>query len=327
MSTILLTTPAPAAKASRRRAMLVEYSMPIAFAVLFAVLAVTVDNFFSVANVVGLMLSVAQIGMVACTMMLCLASRDFDLSVGSTVAFAGVLGAIVLERSGSVPLAVVAGLGAGAMIGAANGALIAYLRVNALIATLATMLMVRGLAFIASQGQAVGINDDSFIDFGDARLFGLPMPVLVAGACFIIFGVLLNHTVFGRNTLAIGGNPEAARLAGVKVEKLRVWIFLLQGLVAGIAGLILASRITSGQPNAAQGFELDVISACVLGGVSLAGGRARIFGVLIGVLIMGTVENVMNLLNVDAFYQYLVRGMILLAAVLLDQLKTRGSRH
>ena len=249
------------------------------------------------------------------------------MSVGSTIAFAGVLGAIVLEHSGSVLLAVGAGLAAGALIGACNGVLIAYLRVNALIATLATMLMVRGLAFIVSKGQAVGISNDAFIDFGDARVFGLPLPVLVCACCFLVFGVLLNQTVFGRNTLAIGGNPEAARLAGVRVERLRVWIFLLQGLVTAMAGLILASRITSGQPNAAQGFELDVISACVLGGVSLQGGKARMFGVLIGVLIMGTVENVMNLLDVDAFYQYLMRGVILLAAVLLDQLKTRGERR
>lgn len=320
----------PAAKPAApliSRQWLIEYSMPLAYVVLFAVLAVTVENFFSVTNVVGLMLSVAQIGMVACTMMLCLASRDFDLSVGSTIAFAGVLGAIVLEQSGSVALAVGAGLAAGALIGALNGVLIAYLRVNALIATLATMLMVRGLAFIVSQGQAVGINSDAFIDFGDTRIFGMPLPVLIAACCFVVFGILLNQTVFGRNTLAIGGNPEAARLAGVRVERLRVWIFLLQGLVTAMAGLILASRITSGQPNAAQGFELDVISACVLGGVSLQGGKARIFGVLIGVLIMGTVENVMNLMDVDAFYQYLMRGVILLVAVLLDQLKTRGDRH
>jgi L-arabinose transport system permease protein len=319
----------PAATASPliSRQWLSDYSMPLAYLVLFAILSATVENFFSVTNVVGLMLSVAQIGMVACTMMFCLASRDFDLSVGSTIAFSGVLGAIVLEQSGSVLIAVAAGLGAGALIGALNGVLIAYLRVNALIATLATMLMVRGLAFIVSKGQAVGINDDSFIDFGDTRIFGMPLPVLVAGACFIVFGILLNQTVFGRNTLAIGGNPEAARLAGVRVERLRVWIFLLQGLVTAMAGLILASRITSGQPNAAQGFELDVISACVLGGVSLQGGKARIFGVLIGVLIMGTVENVMNLLDVDAFYQYLMRGLILLVAVLLDQLKTRGERR
>ncbi|MCV2369655.1 L-arabinose ABC transporter permease AraH [Roseateles oligotrophus] len=312
---------------SLNRAWLTEHSMTLGYGLLFIVLALSVENFFSAANIVGLMLSVAQIGMVACTMMLCLASRDFDLSVGSTIAFAGVLGAIILEHTQSVTLAVGGGLLAGALIGAGNGVLIAYLKVNALIATLATMLMVRGLAFIVSKGQAVGIADEGFIAFGDARLLGLPLPIWVCAACFLVFGVLLNHTVFGRNTLAIGGNPEAARLAGVKVEKLRVWIFLLQGLVTAMAGLILASRITSGQPNSAQGFELDVISACVLGGVSLQGGRARIFGVLIGVLIMGTVENVMNLLDVDAFYQYLMRGLILLAAVLLDQLKARGGKR
>jgi L-arabinose transport system permease protein len=309
-----------------RREWVAEYSMPLAYALLFVVLSATVDNFFSSTNIIGLMLSVAQIGMVACTMMMCLASRDFDLSVGSTIAFAGVLGAIVLERTDSVTMAILTSLAAGALIGAGNGVLIAWLRVNALIATLATMLMVRGLAFIVSHGQAVGIANETFMSFGDTRPFGVPLPVVVTGLCFIVFGVLLNHTVFGRNTLAIGGNPEAARLAGVRVERLRIWIFLLQGVVTALAGLILASRITSGQPNSAQGFELDVISACVLGGVSLQGGKARIFGVLVGVLVMGTVENVMNLLDVDAFYQYLVRGVILLAAVLLDQLKTRGLR-
>jgi L-arabinose transport system permease protein len=319
------TVPTPATSRARRE-WLAEYSMPLAYALLFVVLAATVENFFSSANIIGLMLSVAQIGMVACTMMLCLASRDFDLSVGSTIAFAGVLGALILERSGSVALAVGGALAAGALIGAGNGVLIAWLRVNALIATLATMLMVRGLAYIVSHGQAVGIENEAFISLGDARPFGLPLPVIVVGLCFVVFGVLLNHTIFGRNTLAIGGNPEAARLAGVRVERLRIWIFLLQGVVTALAGLILAARITSGQPNAAQGFELDVISACVLGGVSLQGGKARIFGVLVGVLVMGTVENVMNLLDVDAFYQYLVRGVILLAAVLLDQLKARGLR-
>ncbi len=328
MNTTTVSQPAPRpAMTSPARALLKEHSMTLGYGLLFVVLSFSVENFFSTANVIGLLLSVAQIGMVACTMMFCLASRDFDLSVGSTIAFAGVLGAMVLERTGSVGLAIGGGLLAGALIGAGNGVLIAYLRVNALIATLATMLMVRGLAFIASQGQAVGIADEGFISFGDTTWLGLPLPIWLTATCFLVFGVLLNHTVFGRNTLAIGGNPEAARLAGVRVERLRVWIFLLQGVVTAMAGLVLASRITSGQPNAATGFELDVISACVLGGVSLQGGKARIFGVVIGVLIMGTVENVMNLLNVDAFYQYLVRGLILLAAVLLDQLKARGERR
>jgi L-arabinose transport system permease protein len=186
------------------------------------------------------------------------------------------------------------------------------------------MEMVRGLAFIASHGQAVGVSNADFIYFAGSSLLGISMPIWMTLTCFIVFGFLLNSTVYGRNTLAIGGNPEAARLAGIHVERMRVVIFLVQGVIAGLAGVILASRITSGQPNSAQGFELNVISACVLGGVSLKGGSATISGVIVGVCILGTAENVMNLLNIDAFYQYLVRGAILLAAVVVDQQRTRG---
>jgi L-arabinose transport system permease protein len=303
-----------------------EYSLIVIFIVMFLTMSLTVDHFFSIENMLGLALSISQIGMVACTMMFCLASRDFDLSVGSTIAFAGVLCAMVLNATDNTAIAIVAAVAAGAVIGFVNGAVIAYLRINALITTLATMEIVRGLGFIVSHGQAVGVSSDTFIALGGLSMIGISLPIWVTLACFIVFGVLLNQTVYGRNTLAIGGNPEASRLAGINVERTRVWIFLIQGAVTALAGVILASRITSGQPNAAQGFELNVISACVLGGVSLLGGRATISGVVIGVLIMGTVENVMNLLNIDAFYQYLVRGAILLAAVLLDQLKNRGSR-
>ena len=303
-----------------------EYSLILIFAVMFVTTSLTVDHFFSIENMLGLALSISQIGMVACTMMFCLASRDFDLSVGSTVAFAGVLCAMVLNATNNTFLAIVAAVAAGSVIGWVNGAVIAYLRINALITTLATMEIVRGLGFIVSHGQAVGVSSDTFIALGGLSFFGVSLPIWVTLVCFIVFGVLLNQTVYGRNTLAIGGNPEASRLAGINVERTRVVIFLIQGAVTALAGVILASRITSGQPNAAQGFELNVISACVLGGVSLLGGRATISGVVIGVLIMGTVGNVMNLLNIDAFYQYLVRGAILLAAVLLDQLKNRGSR-
>jgi L-arabinose transport system permease protein len=303
-----------------------DYSLIVIFAIMFITMSLTVDHFFSIENMLGLALSISQIGMVACTMMFCLASRDFDLSVGSTVAFAGVLCAMVLNATGNTFIAIVAAVAAGAVIGFVNGAVIAYLRINALITTLATMEIVRGLGFIVSHGQAVGVSSDTFIALGGLSMFGVSLPIWVTLLCFIVFGVMLNQTVYGRNTLAIGGNPEASRLAGINVERTRVYIFLVQGAVTALAGVILASRITSGQPNAAEGFELNVISACVLGGVSLLGGRATISGVVIGVLIMGTVENVMNLLNIDAFYQYLVRGAILLAAVLLDQLKNRGSR-
>lgn len=303
-----------------------EYNLVLIFVVLFATLSFVVDHFFSVDNMLGLALSVSQIGMVSCTMMFCLASRDFDLSVGSTVAFSGVLCAMLLNTTDSIIVAVGVSILAGAFIGFVNGAIIAYLRINALITTLATMQIVRGLAFIASKGQAVGVNNEQFIFLAGASFLGISMPIWITLMCFVAFGILLNKTVYGRNTLAIGGNPEASRLAGISVERTRVWIFTIEGAVAALAGVILASRITSGQPNSAQGFELNVISACVLGGVSLMGGRATISGVLIGVLIMGTAENVMNLLNIDAFYQYVVRGAILLGAVFVDQLRNRGTR-
>jgi len=318
---------ASAAPAGPRFQRLQEHSLTLVFLALFTALSLSVDYFLSVPNMIGLALSVSQIGMVACAMTFCLASRDFDLSIGSTVALSGVLCAVVINSSDSIALGVVAALGAGALIGLVNGLLIAKLRINALIATLASMEIVRGLAFISSGGQAVGIVRDDFFALGSEFFLGVPLPVWIMGACVLVFGLLLNRTVYGRNTLAIGGNPEAARLAGIPVARLRVTIFLVQGLVAAAAGIILASRITSGQPNAAQGFELNVISACVLGGVSLMGGRASIFGMLIGVLIMGTVQNAMNLLNIDAFYQYVVRGGILLIAVALDQLKQGRDQH
>ncbi|HMC46954.1 MAG TPA: L-arabinose ABC transporter permease AraH, partial [Caballeronia sp.] len=188
-----------------------EYSLVVIFILMFITMSLTVDHFFSIENMLGLALSISQFGMVACTMMFCLASRDFDLSVGSTVAFAGVLCAMVLNATGNTFIAIIAAVAAGSAIGFVNGAVIAYLRINALITTLATMEVVRGLGFIVSHGQAVGVSSDTFIALGGLTMFGVSLPIWVTLACFIVFGVLLNQTVYGRNTLAIGGNPEASR--------------------------------------------------------------------------------------------------------------------
>lgn len=288
-------------------------------------MALTVPNFLTERNMLGLLQSVVTIGIVACTMMFCLASRDFDLSVGSTVAFSGMAAVMASNASGSILVGLIAALLCGGFVGLVNGVVIAHFRINALITTLATMQIVRGFALIASDGRAVGINDPSFYQLALSKFMGIPTPIWVMGFFFLVFGFVLNRTVFGKNTLAIGGNPEASRLAGVNVSNMRIWIFALQGLVCAVAGVLLASRITSGQPNAATGLELSVISACVLGGVSLAGGRAAMTGVIVGVLIMGIAENVMNLLNIQAFYQYVVRGLILLLAVLLDNLRSAAA--
>lgn len=308
-----------------KKLLLGEQGLVVIFAVAFAIVALTVPNFLTERNMLGLLQSVVTIGIVACTMMFCLASRDFDLSVGSTVAFSGMVAVMASNASGSIIIGLIAALICGGAVGLVNGVVIARFRINALITTLATMQIVRGFALIASDGRAVGINDPGFYQLALSKFFGIPTPIWVMVIFFIVFGFVLNRTVFGKNTLAMGGNPEASRLAGVNVANMRIWIFTLQGLVCAVAGVLLSSRITSGQPNAATGLELSVISACVLGGVSLAGGRAAMTGVIVGVLIMGIAENVMNLLNIQAFYQYVVRGLILLLAVLLDNLRSAAA--
>jgi L-arabinose transport system permease protein len=294
------------------------------YVVMFAVVALTVPYFLSVQNLIGLSLSVSMVGMLSCTMLFCLAAGDFDLSIGSVVAFGGIFNAVVMQAMpGQIVVPVLLTLVVTFLIGLFNGFVIAKLGINALITTLATMQIVRGLGFIMSNGVAVGIANDEFYLLGNGTLLGVPIPIWVTLVSFLVFGFLLNGTVYGRNALAIGGNKEAARLSGIGVDWTKMIIFSLQGLMAGAAGVILSSRITSGQPNASQGFELDVISACVLGGVSLSGGVGTMVGTVVGVLIMGTVQNVLNLLNVPTFYQYVVRGTVLLLAVLFDQLKQR----
>lgn len=304
-----------------------DSGMIIVFVALFAVLSVFVPFFFTWVNMIGLMLSVSMVGMVACTMLFCLASGDFDLSVEAIVAFSGVLAAVVINQTKSVGAGIVMGVLAGGIVGLLNGVVIAKFRINALITTLATMQIVKGLTFIVSNGSAVGIYVPSFFQLGTGRTLEIPNPIWFTAILFCLFGFLLNRTTYGRNTLAIGGNKEASRLSGINVDRIKIVIFSVQGLVAGLAGVVLASRMTSGQPNTSQGFSLDVISACVLGGVSLSGGAGTISGTIVGVLIMGTVQNAMNLMNISSFYQYVVRGCILLAAVLFDQIKQNRAKR
>ena len=293
--------------------------------IVFAGLGALVPDFLGPRNMRGLLLSVTLVGTIATTMMLVLALREVDLSVGSITAFSGVLTAVVIARTGSVTAGILAGLAAGALVGLLNGWVVARLKVNSLIVTLATMEIVRGVAFLVSGGQAVSIPAERFYALGAGTFLGINYPIWIMLLAFAAFGVLLNRTTFGRNVLAIGGNPEAARLAGVPVDRVRISVFVLQGLVTALAGIVLAARITSGQPNTSQGLELAVISACVLGGVSLSGGVATVAGVVIGVFIMGAAQNALNLLDVPTFYQYVVRGGILLAAVIVDRLRQTGS--
>ena len=297
--------------------------MLVVLAILFLSCSLFVENFLSWRNMQGLALAVSMTGMVACTMLFCLAAGDFDLSISSVVACAGVVAALVMNRTDRILLGVVAGLACGAVSGFVNGYVVAKLRINALITTLASMQIVRGFGLIISDYKAVGIVNENFFELGNARFLGVVTPIWITLGCFLVFGFILQRTVFGRDTLAVGGNAEAAHLAGIAVDRVKIIIFTAQGVMAAFAGIVLASRLTSGQPNTSVGFELDVISACVLGGVSLTGGVGSMTFVVAGVLIMGIVQNAMNLLNIPPGYQYVARGLILLGAVLLDRWKRR----
>lgn len=300
-----------------------SYGMLLIFAVIFIASCVFIPNFATVVNMKGLGLAISMSGIVACGMLFCLAAGEIDLSVASVIACAGVVTAVAINATQSVTIGVLAGLGLGVAIGLINGFVVAKLKINSLITTLATMQIARGLGYIISDGKAVGITKEEFFEIGYQDLFGIPLPIVFTIICLAIFGFLLSKTTYGRNTLAIGGNQEASRLAGINVDRTKLIIFVVSGFVSALAGVILAARMTSGQPMTSVGFELTAISACVLGGVSLTGGVGKISFVIAGVLILGTIENAMNLLNISPFAQYVVRGLILMIAVIFDKYKQK----
>ncbi len=238
---------------------------------------------------------------------------------GLAIRYEGVLAGWWVPLLAGIFMAIATGAGVGLL----NGVIVAQFRINALITTLATMQIARGLTNILGHGMALSASKPGFDFLGDHTFFTIPLPILLMALCFIVFGLLLNYTVFGRNTLAVGGNREAALLAGIRVTKTKIAIFMLSGMVAAFAGLVAASRLQVASNNAGDKLELQAISACVLGGVSLSGGIGTISGTVVGVLIMGIVENVMRLKSVDAFYQMVVTGTILLLAVLFDRAKLR----
>lgn len=295
-----------------------------------------VDGFATAQNASGLLLAISTVGILCCSMLFCLVSGDFDLSVGSVVALSGVLAVEVTNRTGSVAVGVAAGLGAGAAVGLVNGIVVAFLRINPLITTLATMQAARGLAYIVGNGKTVSPTVAGFGDLGgsfqipwghnelgEQAYLALGYPVVVLAVCLVVFGILLHLSVFGRSVLAMGGNEEAARLAGIPVRRTRMLVFVIQGAMAGLAGVLLAARLQTGDPKAELGLELKVISACVLGGVALTGGRGTILAIIWGMLIMGAVQRAMDLKQVGIYWQYLISGGILLAAVIVDRFKSK----
>lgn len=293
---------------------------------LMAVMAVLTPTFLTPTNLTNVLRQTSMVIIVACAATMIMISGGLDISVGGVLALTGVVAAKLATMGYPLGMAILIGILTGALFGTINGFLIVGLKITPVIATLGTMSVARGLAFLISEGRAVvtGLPAEFRLP-GRSYVGPIPTPVIIMAVVFLIFYVLLHHTLLGKYTYAIGGNRETARLSGVPVSQSQFLLYVLGGLMTGLAGIIMASRLASGQPDVGYGFEFDVIVAVVLGGTSLAGGEGTVFGTLIGALIVGVLANGLNLLGVHTFYQLVLQGVVLIFAVLLDMtLKGQG---
>jgi ribose transport system permease protein len=295
------------------------YVFLVAIILFFALMT---DAFLTFDNFIVILRQVSIIGICAFGETLVVIGGGIDLSVGSTVALSGVIAASLAKfLEVPIPLAFLAGIAAGSVCGLLNGILTTKVKIPSIIVTLGTLTIIRGLAFIIVGGVTVFGMPLSYRVLGRSYIGFVPIPVLIMVGIFAVFFIVLNMLSFGRYVYAIGSNEEAAVISGVNVDKMKTVVFMLCGLMAGIGGAILSSRLDSGQAATAQGLELDVLTAVVLGGVSIAGGKGKLESVFVGVLIIGILANGMVLLNIQHFYQLVIKGGVLLFAVGLDTLR------
>lgn len=265
-----------------------------------------------------------MVGICSVGMTMVLLTGGIDISVGAVIALTGVVASkLIVENGWMIAPACIVGILIGALCGLTNGFMVALFSVPALIATLAMQTIARGIAFILTKGIPVYGLPKSIKLLAGGDILGVPIPVYIMAAIFFIGWWMLEKMPFGRHVYAIGGNEEVARLSGINVFKRKIQIYLISGLFAGLSGIIMLSRVNSGQPNTSEGFEMDVITGAVLGGVSVAGGEGKVINVIAGVLIMGVLSNGMTLLNLDQYWQWVVRGIVLLFAVAFDNVQRK----
>lgn len=295
----------------------------LALLVLMVIVTILNPNFIAPINLLNLLRQVSVNALIAFGMTFVILTGGIDLSVGSTLALSGALVAGMIASGLDPILAMIIGVVIGGVLGAVNGLLITKGKMAPFIATLATMTIYRGVTLVYTDGNPItGIGDSFIFKFvGRGYLFNIPVPVILMVIAFVLLYVLLHKMTFGRKTYAIGGNEKASYIAGIKIDKVKTLIYALSGMMASVAGIIITSRLNSAQPTAGQAYEMDAIAAVVLGGTSLSGGKGRIFGTLIGALIIGTLNNGLNLLGVSSFYQQIVKGIVIIIAVLLDRKK------
>jgi ribose/xylose/arabinose/galactoside ABC-type transport system permease subunit len=300
-----------------------QYGVVVVLAGLFALLFATLPQFRTIPNLTNLLQQNAVIGIIACAMTFAIVSGGFDLSVGAMTALASVAGAKIIIEAG-IPLGLAGALVAGLIVGLFNGALIAYLGVNPFVATLGSATVVRGLIYVATNATPFFGVPMSFTAVGLGRTGPLPNAAWIFIAVALLLAFALHATRFGHYVYAIGGNAVAAAETGIAVRRVKLAVYGLIGVCAGIAGIILTGQTASGQPQAAINYELTAITAVIVGGASLGGGRGGIGGTIVGVFLLGLVSNALNLYGVSAFWQPVATGLILIAAVAVDGSSRRG---
>lgn len=308
-----------------------NYGVYIAFIVLCLTLSLLREEFLTRENLLNLIRHVSLNGIVATGMTFVIVSGGIDLSVGSVVALAGIVAAIPSSTTGSgvlpvlsagglaLPLAILLGLGVAAICGGIVGLLVTRLKVAPFIVTLGMMSIARGAALVLSQGRPIINLTSEYQLIGRASFLGIPCPIIIFVVVVVVAHFLLNNTKFGRYVYAVGGSEPAALAAGINVSRIKAVVYILCSTLAGLAGIVLSSRVNAASPIAGVGYELDAIAAAVIGGSSLSGGVGSIPGTIVGALIMGTITNGLDLLNVSAYYQQIIKGIIILVAVVYSK--------
>jgi len=287
----------------------------------------TGGNFISRNNIINILISSAIVGMVVIGECHLLITAHVDLSPGSVAAFSGVLVSLLLRSKIPLLPAILIVVFIGLVVGFINSLLVNRLKFEAFIATLATMSIFRGLAFIICNGKAVFVTNASFLKMGSGRIMGIPIPVIIFLVSYIIFMVLLDRTRFGRTVYMVGGNATAARLAGINAQSLRTKLYMITSGFAALGGIIQAGRMSSGQPMTSEGLEFDAVTAVVLGGVAMSGGVGTLSGALIGLFIMQSFNNGLMMMNVPSFWQTVSRGLLLIAALSFDYIRNRKRKQ
>src|SRR3990170_2459823 len=302
-----------------------KYGVLIALVIICIVLTILSPNFLTVQNILIVLRQISINGILAIGVTFVILAGGIDLSLGSVVALTGVVAAIFAQdASYTVTVALSMGILSGLGIGAINGLIITKGNTVPFVVTLGMMTVARGLALVISDGRPISNLSESFNFIGGGNLLGLPLPILIFTIVIILSILILNHTKIGRYIYAVGGNENAAKASGINIHLVKTFTYIVCSGLAGLAGIILASRITTGQPNAGIAYELDAIAAVVIGGTSLSGGIGKITGTVIGALIIGVINNGLDLLNVSSYYQQIIKGIIIISAILIDR---KNSQH